>query len=315
MNLVPGLPPYHKFYNFVDVLRNQQIEEDMDCLIGVSGIKGIGKSSFSGGVGRCFVEKYIEPKFSWEKYTAYTLDHVFERIDNLPEYSVIIGDEAVNFALGEDWMRRHNKELKKIFTKVRDKHFIFFFNIPDIWWLDKKYREGMMNFWIHVARKGLAMLSLPNIAPGIEDRWYRGWLQKTFNKKIINYFTPQKLLFKLLSQYPCKWDIFQFPKLPQPIYDLHLQLRNKYSAVKESQEEDLLKLEWKAIPIFNLRNNFPKIAEAIIKAAENGGSMTYEEIVKNFYYNPFTEQPFITLATAQQTHDRFKALLNVSKLK
>jgi len=29
MNLVPGLPAYHKFYNFADELRIYQIQEDM----------------------------------------------------------------------------------------------------------------------------------------------------------------------------------------------------------------------------------------------------------------------------------------------
>jgi len=308
-----GSGSYHKLNNLVDLLRKQQTEEDMDCLIGVSGIKGIGKSTLSGQIGIRFVERYFKEKFSWEKYTAYTIDQIFQKIDILPEYSVILGDEAVNFALGEDWMRRNSKKLKKVFTKVRDRHFVFFFNIPDIWWLDKKYREGMMNFWLHIAAKGTAMLSLPNIAPGIEDRWYRKWLQKTFDKKVINYFTPIDLFLKILMQYPCKFDIFNYPKLPEPIYQEHLKLRRQYSLTKESEEEDVLKLEWKGIPLYNLRNRFPKILEAVVRAGDEERELSWKEIIDLFYYNPFTEQSFIEETTARKTFDRFNALFRASR--
>lgn len=223
---------------FVDLLRTQQIQEDLDCLIGVSGFKGFGKSSFSGQVCRHYVPKYLKEKFVWEKYTPYTIDQVFEKLDTLPEYAPLNCDEAVNFAMGEDWMRRHMKDLKKIFARVRTKHHIFFFNIPDIWWLDRKYRENMMTMWIHCVKKGHVMFSLPNIAPGIEDRWYRKWLVKAFTHRPVNIFTPKEQIMKKLKKYPCYFDQFAFPKLPKRMYRKHLQLREKYVLMRGSEERD-----------------------------------------------------------------------------
>lgn len=275
---------YAGINRFVKLLRHQQVDEDMDCLVGVSGLKGIGKSTFSGQVCRRYVPKYLKKKFIWEKYTPYTIEQVFDKLDTLPDYSPLNGDEVVNFALGEDWMRRKQKNLKKIFAKVRTKHHIFFFNILDIWWLDKKYRENMMTIWVHIVKKSHAMLALPNIAPGIEDRWYRGWLEKQFTKNIVTVFTPLNDTMKKLRKYPCYFDEFAFPKLPEPLYQKHLKLREKYILMRDEYEENFREklityLYWK----FVNENNGQQISE--------------REFVNKYLWNPLTDKPMFSDTT------------------
>jgi hypothetical protein len=281
---------YPGLNRFVDICHSQQYEEDLDVLIGVSGLKGAGKSTFSIQVTKRYVERFIKPTFTGadlKRYTAYTIDDVFEKLDVLPDYSPLDADEAVNFAMGEEWMRRNRKSLKKIFAKVRTKHHIFFFNIPDIWWLDKKYRENMMSFWIHIVKKGYAILSLPNVAPGIEDRWYRKWLQDAFNKRIINYFTPLDEQMKLLQKYPCLFDKFSIPILDKPLYEEHLKLREEKMLEQEKDEEDHMKklvayLCWKWIS-----NN-------------NGGEMSPEQFVNTVLWNRWSNKPQISNQTMRE---------------
>lgn len=274
--------------NFVKLCRDQQIIEDFDVLVGVSGFKGFGKSTFSVQVSRRYVRKYLDRPYKLEDYTAYTIEDVFSKLDTLPEFSPISADEAVNFALGEDWMRRNMKKLKKIFARVRTKHHIFFFNIPDIWWLDKKYRENMMTMWIHIVKKGHVMLALPNIAPAIEDRWYRSWLQKRFTKNIVNIFTPIEYIMRKLKRYPCYFDQFSFPKMPEPMYQKHLKLREKYMLQREVTEETfreklILYLYWK----FVLENN-------------GGKHISFNEFTSKFLWNPLRDRPIMHYDNARR---------------
>jgi len=223
---------FYKLNTFVDILHGMQHNLDLDVLIGLSGFKGSGKSTLSKQICRRYVNRYMpESKLGLKDYTAYGFDDLFrmceaEENGGLPNYAPIDGDEAVNFALGEDWNSRNSKKLKKIFTKIRTKHHIFFFNIPSIWWLDTKYREGMMSMWLHIPSRGRVMMSLPNTAPGMQDSWHRKWLEQKFAKNPLNYFSDPDIMLRTLRQYPCFVDSFKFPKLPIRIYEQHLKLRN-----------------------------------------------------------------------------------------
>lgn len=234
---------YAGLNDFIDMIRGMIINDDLDALIGVSGFKGYGKSSFS----KQFVKRYTErfcgikrftPKML-EQYTIYTVNDLDNALVNLPPYTPIDADEAVNFAMGEDWMRGKNKSAKKKMAKIRNKHHVFLFNIPDLWWLDKKYRDNMMTVWIHIVKKGHVMVALPNTAPGIEDRWYRKWLIKIFTSMPINYFTEREKIMKKLRRYPCYFDEFAVPKLNAKIYQKHLDLRNAKTMVDGTEEKEI----------------------------------------------------------------------------
>ena len=193
MSMLWEMGSYSKFNVFIRLIYRLITVEDLDCFIGVSGFKGFGKSSFSIGSCKRYVENYLHLPFGIKDvktYTAYSNQDVQNHVRDLPDYSPLACDEAVNFAMGEDWMRSENKELKKVLSKIRTKHLLLFFNIPDLWWLDAKYRENMMTIWIHIVKKGYVICSLPNLSPGLEDHWMRDWLKLQFKKQNNpwNYF-------------------------------------------------------------------------------------------------------------------------------
>lgn len=318
---------FPKLNQFVEMLRAMQLREDFDVLVGVSGFKGFGKSSFSIQVARRYVEKYFNEKFDLAKYTAYTIEDVFRLADKLERYSPLCCDEAVNFAMGEDWNKAENKRLKKVFTKIRTKHLIFFFNIPDLWWLDKKYRENMMTLWIHIVKKDVlrgharVMLALPNLAPAIEDRWHRDWLLKAFKKVHWHFFSDIEKMMKILRKYPCYYDEFTFPKLPERIYQKHLELREKRmldEAYEPISRRDLILYS----PVFHLHNDLHSVMKKILKKIDVQASvkkavldvlkkkkknLSYRDIIDTIYRNPISDEHefIISRDLARRWNDRF----------
>lgn len=282
---------YAGINDFVDMIRYLQVSQDLDVLIGVSGFKGFGKSTFSLQVMIRYVKKFMGVKnftpSMLEKYTAYTIKDLNRLLNNLPVYAPIAMDEAVNFAMGEDWMLGSNKRTKKKFAKIRNKHHVFFFNIPDLWWLDKKYRENMMTLWVHVVKKGHVMVSTPKISPGIQDRWDRKWLQKQFAKKPTNYFTPLATIMKVLRRYPPYFDEFAFPKLDKDIYEKHLELRNSRtmedgSDEKQDEIDKMLRTTWKAQPML-IKKKWTAFQKWYTGIMANGGKPTTNDIYSFFF--------------------------------
>lgn len=315
---------YPKLNEFVEMLRGMQKQEDFDCLIGVSGFKGFGKSTFSIQTSRRYVKKYKKEKFSVGEYTAYTNEDVFKKVDELESYSPLSCDEAVNFAMGEDWNKAENKRLKKLFTKIRTKHLIFFFNIPDLWWLDKKYRENMMTIWIHITKKGHVMLALPNLAPAIEDRWNRDWLIKAFKKQHWNFFSDMEKMMKILRRYPCYYDEFTFPKLPERMYQEHLRLREERMLDDINEPIDKRDKILYA-PFWNFKNKPDVIMKKMLEKTNikssvrkkildalksNGKVLTNNEIVELIYREPVDNQLVISAETARRWNIKLNQAVN-----
>ena len=299
---------YSKFNAFTRILRLLVTVEDLDAFTGVSGFKGFGKSSFSIGCCKRIVENYMGENYGVKavgKYTAYSNQDVQDKVRDLPDYSPLACDEAVNFALGEDWMKSENKELKKVLTKIRTKHLMLFFNIPDLFWLDTKYRENMMGIWIDIVRKGYCTLNFPNLSPGLEDHWMRDWLKKEFKGIHWSYFQGFDRGMKKLQSYPCYYDQFPFPKLPQDLYAEHLRLREDQIFSAPKKERDF-KQELK-LPVYNAYINqdlFKKIIQE-----NDGRKLTLNEILDFFYKDPVTNRTLLARSTARKWIDQIQEQL------
>lgn len=296
---------YSGIQAFVTVLRALLIKEDMDALIGVSGFKGMGKSTFSIQVARLYFKNYLpDKKFVLEKSVAYSFDDVLRVIDENEPYTPIVCDEAVNFAMAEDWSKAESRKLKKIFAKVRDKHHIFFFNIPNMWWLDRKYRESMMTVWTHILKKGYAVISLPNLAPGIDDVWHKDFLRKRFQKVHFSFFSDVDDIMKIFRKYPCYFDEFTFPKLPEKLYEKHLELRNAQSTDTFDESDAMRRLAFKLrlLPYDLIRFRFDELYELMTKIKNNGGIEKYpvKDLFEFVYRDPQTKEPLFSVSNASK---------------
>lgn len=220
--------PYANLSNLSSLIKNW-LQKDLDVVIAVTGPKGVGKSTLALQIAR-----RISDNFNVERHVAYTFEDIVNRFDELNEFEPLVIDEAVNTMMSEDWNTFQSKYLKKLFAKIRVKHLAIILCIPNFFWLDKKYREDMVNMWIHVIRRGLGVIFLPNLSIS-EDKWDKKWFEK--HNIRFSYFTKMEKVVDKLKRHPCFFDFVSYPKLPQEIEDKYKTLRRE--AIFKQSEEDM----------------------------------------------------------------------------
>ena len=261
---------YENLKKLVKYCRQIQTIDDSDIFFGITGRKGAGKSSFSTQFTREYVKEYFnEDYFSINKYFCYNNKQVDEKLHTLPEYSPIIGDEAIRFAWSREWNKGENKDLVKFSTQIREKHHILFMNIPRMPWIDKAYREGMLGMWawIHATiengeKKSYAIIFEPDENQGEPDSWHLKQLRQTEGRiSRIGKFTDMDKIYKLVKNHPCFMDIIQFPKVPDDIYSEYRKLKTFYAMEKQSEYVD--QKEMGKIISYNLMRNWGNFNTAL----------------------------------------------------
>lgn len=222
---------YQNLNNFARLIYSW-LQKDMDCVVAVSGAKGVGKSTLAMQIAIRYL-RLIGKKFDVERNVAYTFNEIIAAINTLEKGDVLIIDEAVNVMMSEDWNKFESKYLKKVFAKLRVKHLLVFICIPDFFWLDKKYRE-MVHFWIYVFKRGKAIVFTPNLAPAVQDPWYTEWLKQKLNFH-YSYFSPSSIVERMLARHPGFFDFIEFPPLDKEIYQKYMVKREQ--AVLEAEVE------------------------------------------------------------------------------
>ena len=291
---------YENLDKFVDVLKGLQ-EKDMDVLIPVTGFKGVGKSTFALQLTRRYLQKYWnwQPEGvtfdTWFKrhlrdFIAYDNFDVMNKIEKAADSQPLVCDEAVRFAMSEDWMKAESKELKKMFAQIRTKHLIIIFAIPEFWWIDRKYREDMTLFWAHIIQRGFAVVFTPDMKIGVKDKWHRDIFMKV--NRPVNIFTPADAVLSYYRKHPCYWDEIKFPPLPQDIYAKYLTMRN----------EHVIQPNLRVVPNWALDLVLYKIYRK--KWQYDGERITYEKLIELFR-DPITGKlPFPSLEAGKRFVER-----------
>lgn len=227
---------FQNLNNFVNLIKSF-ISKDMDFVIAITGAKGVGKSTLAMQIAIRYLN-LIGKKFDVDRNVAYTFDQIVQAIENLEQGDVLIIDEAVNVMMAEDWAKFESKYLKKVFAKLRVKHLVVFLCIPNFFWLDRKYRDDMVNLWIHVFQRGKAFIATPSRNPGIDDAWFRKWLVKNLNFHFSD-FSPVDGFETKVMKYPCFLDFITFNKLPDEIYAPYLEKRRQAIIEMEQLKKDI----------------------------------------------------------------------------
>jgi len=286
---------YENFNKLIEYFRKWQ-EADLFPIIAVTGPLGQGKSSFSIECAKNYVKRYFnENWFKCKKYIAYDNEEVLEKYYSLDEFSPLIADEAARFAMGEDWNRFENKQLKKLTAQIRPRHLLFFLNLPNFIWLDSKYRDELVSMWVWIPTRGYAVVFMPDNNPSIKDRWHLKELGKY--KKRITPFTDIDKVHHLVKNNPCLFDIVKFPKVPEDIYEVYLKIRNE-KTFEENEEKFLNQKDIGRIMCYNIRTRWPMILETVNKSPRN--YPTHPLIADAFLRHPVTQKPIVTPATIRK---------------
>lgn len=215
---------YKKLYHFIRFLRYRQLD-DYDNIIAVTGVKGAGKSN-SACVGADWHHRYmLNNNFNPRAQIGWSIDEIDNMIDEFPDSSNIVWDEALKGAMGEDWAGTAQRDFKKTLGRCRDGHLNFWMCMPDISWFDSKYRGNLITIWIYMVKRGVGIVFLPDMSPGIgSDRWHMDIFKKIFSKRPINYFTDTQDVVKRLRRHPCFFDVLTIPRYRQ--YELYREIRD-----------------------------------------------------------------------------------------
>jgi hypothetical protein len=239
--------------------------------------------------------------FRLEDFVAFDNDEVTQRIRKLPPYSPLPCDEGVRFAMGEDWNVRENKDLKKLVAQCRPKHLILFICIPKLTWLDKKYRNDMVTFWVRLVKKGFAIVLEPDMGEN-DDAFQLDDFQKILGN--VFHRTPIEDLKRraqiLWNKHAPTFDYLSIPKPPDKLYKYYLRLRNEAVFKEEATEEvidkkDLVKLmiwnlmsRWESFTKFvsmsrNHRPSFQTMREFLLQNPKTKEYACSTELLKKYY--------------------------------
>ena len=284
---------YENFGKLIKYFRKYQ-EADLFPIVAVTGPLGSGKSSFSMQCSIKYSKNYFNEKhyFSCKKYIAYDNPEVLSKYYNLPEFSPLIADEAARFAMGEDWNKAINKELKKVTAQIRPRHLLFLMNIPNFLWLDRKYRDELVCMWVWVPIRGYAIIFQPDDNPGESDRWHLADFRKY--KYRISLFSDIQRIYNLVSKHKCFFDLVQFPKVPEDIYQEYLKLREQ-KTYTENKENFVDQKELAKIMVYNIKNNWEPFLNAIKEGRFEKPS--YKMISDNLLVDPISKEKILQFTT------------------
>lgn len=215
------------------------------------------------------------------KYVAYDAGDIYDKIMKLEEGSPLCADEAVNFAMGEDWMFQANKRVKNLIAKCRTKHLIVFMNIPKFSWLQSKYRDDMSSGWFRILRRGLAIFLIPDLGEA-QDSWHL----KDFEKYLGSYTimtSKEELMRKiqiLKKKHPCFFDSFWIPRFPDRLYKMYKRIRHYYVFQKEAADID--RPMFYKLMCYNLRFNWKQLIQMAKDREHPSARMVHRALL----YNP-----------------------------
>lgn len=211
-----------KFTKFVKYLFNRSLQ-NYDAMVLLSGQKGTGKSSTGIQMCRAWLSLMGKP-WNPEKYIAYTNTQIMKLIDELPPFSPILCDEAINFASSENWNKPENKALKIKLGTVRTKHLFFVLCLPwKITKLDKVYLNSYVNYWVDLYGRGKSSIFIKDMNPAGDP-----WKLKGFQDLgAYTEFTSDEKIEKKLKKHPNFWTLCRIPKVPKSIENKYLTVRER----------------------------------------------------------------------------------------
>lgn len=218
-----------------------RVKKDWDCVVGLTGYEGSGKSSFS-----IQLAKQTDKSFVLSKQMIWSAneEQVKKLIRDLPKYSVIIGDEAIKLLHKQNWQSKLQKFLNMLFTVARDENKVVFLLMPRFIDFNEYFRNHRIFLWIHIVERGVGVLFKKEWSPFASEPW-----NVAYNDKLISSIPTRKTQMdlnqkiKILSR--CKGFLgwFRFPDLDKETKKeyKHLKARNKYVIQQEEKGEDMKK--------------------------------------------------------------------------
>jgi predicted XRE-type DNA-binding protein len=150
-------------------IKRDRLKKKYDATIAITGWKGKGKSTFAYKLGRK-IDNLFEIRRNYVFKAEY--DVIKNRVFTLEKESGIIIDEAIDVLYKMDWADDLQNALIKLLTKTRHKHQALFLCIPQFTELRRSFRNYLIDYWVHLPFRGLAIVFGKSPSPFDEDPWH-----------------------------------------------------------------------------------------------------------------------------------------------
>lgn len=166
---------------------HKTLRSDRDCMIGIGGFKGEGKSTFSTKLQKLYSEIAGIP---WSfRHMTWHRDELQTWVDGkgkdkegqMPEYSAVLPDELISMFYRRNWFDDDQKGSVELFNKCRDRHLLIIGNVPSFWDLDPGFTKNL-RFYIYIPERGRAWVFEQENNPFVKDPWNATENLKLFRK-------------------------------------------------------------------------------------------------------------------------------------
>ena len=214
------------------------LKSDRDCMLGVGGFTGEGKSCFTTQLMKAYSEinktEWDFNRLTWSRNELMTWVDGEKNSDvnsrtglkkgQLPEYSAILPDELFYMFYKRTWYEEDQITSIATFNMCRDRHLFIAGNVPDIWDLDTGFLKRL-RFYIYIPERGRAWVFEQENNPFTKDPWNVTDNKKAFRK----YRNPYSI-----SNFICEIQFNDWaPKEKQQYYDVRNTKRVK--AINEAK--------------------------------------------------------------------------------
>lgn len=227
-------------------------KSNKDQVIIVSGDEGDGKSSFSLNLARTMYKN-----FNIWKHIVYTesIQEYRDKYKYMDTNGVLSIDEAIKLMYKMDFMKTDQKDLHKAFAadQRKEKHGIYFLNIPHLTDLQTYYRERRAKVWIEIlpreyfeeGKVGAVVFRKPRIPflPSGTDPWLFNDNYKRFMTMLNRRGYDLNEVLKIMRNHPFYMGEVLMDKLPDNVYQYYLECRERakqeYQQASETEEGKL----------------------------------------------------------------------------
>lgn len=231
----------------IAALALKRVRLDLDLVVGVCGVEGMGKSNFSIALGQA-----LDPNFSLERNMIYSPDakEVQKRIISLPKYAPIILDEAIKVLLKDEHYSKMQIFLKKVFATARKQNKIIILCMPYFSDFSVYWRKNRIAIWFQIMDRGVgAAFVRDNVNVFSSDPWH---LRK--NEVLLEEFLSKRKLGDLglsdktyiYSRSVNFWRMFHFEKISDELEAQYKEIADRTVAELELKEEEDKAETWKA---------------------------------------------------------------------
>lgn len=150
-----------------EIIKQTQ-KNDNDIIIVISGARGLGKSTLMSQI-----SKELNNEYKFEDYIYNKGEFIKALSEGKPEDTIHV-DEAISTLFKREFQHKNQNAIVKLLNMHRDKRYVIFLLLPHFWDLDSAVRNTLIvKWWIHVYKRGDALIFTHDDNPGTWDPWNR----------------------------------------------------------------------------------------------------------------------------------------------